>query len=401
MKRRRCFAFFAAVFTFTFSLQTSYALTWSELGPEQIVQAEYPPSAIQLSGYTAPSYVDWNNDGKKDLIVGAEHTEITQNGPVESGKVYVYLNEGQDTAPVFNQSFFAQSDANDLSCPVSGCMSCFPRVVYWDADDRKDLLMGQSDGLVKIFLNTNTDEDPSFDGGTMLQVGPAGAKQDLVVFLRATPCVVDWNNDEKKDLVVGAYDGKMHLFINEGTDTEPNFLQETIIQQDANDLIVPALRSSPCVYDVDRDRRKDLLSGDTKGQLLLYLNVGTDPSPAFSGYTLVESDGAAIDLPSSSPSDDVRSRPFICDWTGDGYLDVLVGAGTSNVYLFEGLVFGGDMEPDGDVDLADFAVFASWWQDNDCGSKEDCGGADISGDGNVYFDDLTSLVSNWLAGDSI
>ena len=55
-------------------------------------------------------------------------------------------------------------------------MGIFPRVVYWDADGRKDLLVGRSDGLVMIFLNIGTDADPHFDGGAPLQVGPPGSK---------------------------------------------------------------------------------------------------------------------------------------------------------------------------------------------------------------------------------
>ena len=47
-------------------------------------------------------------------------------------------------------------------------------MVYWDADARKDLLIGRSDGKVQVFLNTGTDEDPTFDNGTYLQVGPTG-----------------------------------------------------------------------------------------------------------------------------------------------------------------------------------------------------------------------------------
>ena len=398
MKKQWCLSLPLVFLCFVLISQRCCALTESTFGPEAIIQAGDPPADIVLSGYSVPSYIDWNNDGMNDLIIGAKHIEYIEDEIIQSGKVYVYLNEGQEDAPVFGQSFFAQSDANDLSCPVSGCMSCFPRVVYWDADNRKDLLMGQSDGTIKIYLNVNTDEAPSFDSGTFLQVGPAGAKQIIYVSPRATPTAVDWNNDSKKDLVVGAYDGKIHLFINEGTDTEPNFLAETFVQNDGSDLVVPGLRSSPCILDVDGDGKKDILTGDTEGQLLLYRNVGTDQAPAFSGYWLVESDGARIDLPSSSSSDDVRSRPFVCDWTGDGYLDILVGAGTAKVHLFEGLVFAGDMEPDGDVDFADFAAFAPWWLEGDCGSKNDCGGADIYGDGDVLLDDFAAMAGNWLAG---
>jgi hypothetical protein len=58
-------------------------------------------------------------------------------------------------------------------------------------------------------------------------------------------------------------------------------------------------------------------------------------------------------------------------------------------------VYPGDIEPDGDVDIADLAIFANYWQDTNCGK---CGGADFTGDGKVDFDDLSILTDNWLAG---
>ena len=40
----------------------------------------------------------------------------------------------------------------------------------------------------------------------------------------AAPEVVDWNNDGKKDLLVGQFDqGRILLFINKGTDESPSF----------------------------------------------------------------------------------------------------------------------------------------------------------------------------------
>ncbi len=55
----------------------------------------------------------------------------------------------------------------------------------------------------------------------------------------------------------------------------------------------------------------------------------------------------------------------------------------------------GDHEPDGDVDLADFANVALHWLDTVC---DDCGKADLTGDGNVWFDDFSEFTYNWLAG---
>ena len=128
-------------------------------------------------------------------------------------------------------------------------------------------------------------------------------------------------------------DGSL-IFINEGTNADPDFWYETFAQENGSDLIVPTLRSSPVVIDLDGDGKKDILAGNTEGQLLFYSNVGTDSSPEFSGYTLLEADGNVIDLMGAG---DARSRPFVCDWNDDGIGDILVGAGDGKVYLFRGV----------------------------------------------------------------
>jgi hypothetical protein len=51
----------------------------------------------------------------------------------------------------------------------------------------------------------------------------AGGKA-LTVGHTASPHVLDWNNDGKKDLLVGTFqDGKVMLFLNRGTDAAPEF----------------------------------------------------------------------------------------------------------------------------------------------------------------------------------
>jgi len=357
------------------------------LGPEEFVEANGVD--IVVPGYSVPSFVDWNNDNLNDLVIG-------EGGGATRGKVRVYLNVGTESNPQFLDYFYAQSGSSDLNCPPVGCMGCFPRVVYWNGDEPnnlKDLLVGQADGTVKIFFNIGTDESPTFDGGTFLQVGQTGAKKNIDVGDRATPTVVDWNGDSRKDLVVGGLDGRIHIFLNGGTDTSPNFFTETFAQASGSPLVVPGQRSSPVVLDLNGDGKKDLLTGNTDGQLLFYNNVATDAAPAFSGYIRVDSNGVPIDL-SGTP----RSRPFVCDWTGDGYLDVLIGAGDvggGKVHLYRTMP-PGDINKDYAVDFVDFALFAQYWLQTGCGK---CGGADLAGsDGNVDINDLQQFTENWLAG---
>ncbi|MGD8785984.1 MAG: FG-GAP-like repeat-containing protein [Phycisphaerales bacterium] len=355
---------------------------------EELVQAD--GVAIDVPGYSVPSFVDWNNDELNDLVIG-------EGGYSDPGKIRVYLNVGTESEPQFSEYFYVQSDNDDLTCPTSGCLGCFPRVVYWDADECKDLLVGQSNGTVKIFLNIGTDEKPAFDEGAFLRVGQSGSKQNIDVGNRATPTVVDWNNDGRKDLVVGALDGKIHIFINEGSDTDPDFLVETFAKTNGSDLVVESLRSSPVVGDFNNDGRKDILTGNTDGQLLFYSNVGSDTKPDFSDYILVESDYNPIDLPHS-----VRSRPFVCYWTGnssfgpiDGYLDALIGSGDGKVHLYRGKPVTGDIDGNGIVDFTDFALFAANWFRKDCSQ---CDVADFNNDSSVNIEDLRWLACYWLTG---
>lgn len=54
-------------------------------------------STIQYTPY--PTVVDWNNDGMKDLLVGAFYY----------GNIHLFLNEGTNLNPVFNTSSKVES----------------------------------------------------------------------------------------------------------------------------------------------------------------------------------------------------------------------------------------------------------------------------------------------------
>ena len=294
------------------------------LGPEQIVQAG--GSDLTVNGYSVPDYVDWNSDGRMDLIVG-------EGSGNDDGKIRVYLNGGTSAAPSFSDFSYVQVNGADLVTPGCGCIGTFPRVVSdWNGDGRKDLLVGLANGDANVYFNIGTNSAPTFNGGRFMWVGQVGSRVPINVGQRTSIALADWDNDGARDMLLGALDGKVRLYINEGTTAVPAFHVEAFVQAGGVDLVVPGERSSPVVTDADGDGRKDLLVGNTDGQLLLYSNRGTDAAPLFDTYTYITADGVAIDLPGSA-----RSRPFVADWTGDGFSDVLIGAADGKVHLYQGI----------------------------------------------------------------
>jgi hypothetical protein len=363
------------------------------LGPEEFVKAA--GQEMVVPGYSVPSFEDWNGDHLSDLIVG-------EGGNGFAGKVRVYLNVGTESDPCFVDFFYVQADGQDLTCAPQGCMGCFPRVVHWDEDNRKDLLVGLSDGTVKVFLNVASDNEPAFDAGRNVMVGNESA-YTLDVGSRATPNMVDWNSDGMLDIVSGGLDGLIHVYYNCGCEgaVPPHFFfsapDGAFAQESGRDLRVSDGRSSPVVMDFDGDGRKDLLTGDTDGLILFYKNTGLESLPTFSGYSLVQSNGRPIELLPRG----LRSRPSVCYWTGDGhfgpkdgYWDLLVGYGDGKVRLYRGVPKPGDFDGDGALDADDFTFIAKALD-----QPVPPGGtpADLNGDGVVDILDLRLFADLWLA----
>jgi hypothetical protein len=233
-------------------------------------------------------------DGKKDLVIGSGN-----------GDVIIYNNSGTDSSPVF------ASGINILSA-IGNYVSAF--VVDWNNDSRKDLIVGDKTGYVDLWLNSGTDLKPGFD--TAITLDP------IKVVGSAIPFVIDWNNDFKKDLLIGDGDGKLNLYLNTGTDQAPLFNSVP----DSIPVNLGIGHAAPFVItDWDRDGDKDLIIGDIEGYLNLYLNTGTDDSPTFTTGTHIQITGQDLCLGS-------YSKPFVLDWDNDGMKDLVIG--NANGYLF-------------------------------------------------------------------
>jgi len=104
--KRRALTVLAVLAVFGVGLSATAAATREF---QQGVKIEADGKAIDVEvGHAVPCVLGWNNDGKKDLIVG-------QFG---GGKIRLYLNQGTDDAPVFKDFTFLRAGGTEISLPA-------------------------------------------------------------------------------------------------------------------------------------------------------------------------------------------------------------------------------------------------------------------------------------------
>ncbi|MDI6782448.1 MAG: VCBS repeat-containing protein, partial [bacterium] len=183
-----------------------------------------------------------------------------------------------------------------------------PFVIDWDNDHKKDLIVGDVDGYVTYFHNSGTNTaNPEFSSGFRPQRTATQEMIDIKVDGYAVPVVFDWNMDGKKDLIVGDFHGKVWFFANTGTDAAPVFGTPTQMLSNNAPLDVGQY-AAPFVCDWNHDGQKDLLVGNENGLCLLFINT----SSAVGTPTL----GTATILNNTSGDIDVGkfARPWIVDY---------------------------------------------------------------------------------------
>lgn len=89
-------------------------------------------------------------------------------------------------------------------------------------------------------------------------------------------------------------------------------------------------RAYPYLADLDGDGDIDILSGSSDGKLRLFDGQGyKDRLITAEAVLLTDSDGNELSVPG-------YSAPVMADLNGDGFLDILCGAGDGKIYLFSG-----------------------------------------------------------------
>ena len=244
---------------------------------------------------------DWNGDGLYDLILGDR-----------DGFVTVYLNQGSNAAPKYAGGMKLKGGGKEIKVKSPSA----PYLVEWNGDGKMDLLVGDGDGYLHLFLNTGAVDSVDFAPGVKVQA----AGKDLQVSRgNASPCVVDWNEDGKKDFVMGKGNGTIFVFLNEGSNEQPIFGKP--IELNGGSLDVGS-NSSPDVADWNGDGKKDLIIGNNSGEIFVFLNKGTNEDPQY------EDKGERLPL---KFGDD--ASPRVIGWNGPRANDLVVADRNGEVTL--------------------------------------------------------------------
>jgi hypothetical protein len=257
--------------------------------------------------------VDWNNDGKTDLIASAGE------------QVYCYRNLTNQLFPLFAAAQELVSDAGPGSLRSDVC--------DWNSDGRKDLLVVNGKGELRLYLNEGTDAEPKLGAPRRLEAnGKAIEGADW-----ASVMVCDWDKDGKKDVVLGAAgwlstadqpprdqqgasQSRGFLFYkNVGTDAEPVLAAPKwiTVESEVIEYIRPNLGS---FVDWNGDGREDLISCEFENRIWLYLNRGT----AAANTEPQLAPGIPIIQPRTVQ---MVSGACAVDWNRDGDIDIVTGQG--------------------------------------------------------------------------
>ncbi|MBN2056938.1 VCBS repeat-containing protein [bacterium] len=253
---------------------------------------------ISADSHAAPAHIDWNGDGKRDLLVGNYW-----------GEVLFFENSGTDTAPAFTwyeylQTGYSAVDVGQLAQPVP---------VDWDNDGRDDLLVGAGDGTVRLFMNIGSQANPELAPGVTV---PAG--YGIVdVGNSAKPWVTDWNGDGAKDLVVwGESPPKTYLYLNAGSDGAPVFgYGELLFSTDTPVIIGEGMDFA--MADMDGDSKEDIMTVSPIGATLWYPNHGTNAGPEYLEARYIPGDEPSVMF-------EYGKGPRVVDWDEDGRKDLVL-----------------------------------------------------------------------------
>ena len=291
-------------------------------------------------------YVDYENDGDLDIIVGIQDGEdygwdnaFDKNGTWTNGPLhgYVYLIENVKGTYKLRNKILAGGEPID----VYGAPS--PSFEDFDNDGDLDIICGEFIDKFTWFENIGTRETPKYATGRYLKNSKGIITMDLEMI---TPTALDWDKDGDIDLIVGDEDGRVAFMENTGTtkDKMPVFESPKYFQQKAKHVKFGAL-VRPFSVDWDDDGDEDLICGNSAGYIGFIENLDGGDTPKWDAPKLLKAANSTIRIQAGvngSIQGPCESKwgyttLTVADWNHDGLKDILVNSIWGKVIWYENI----------------------------------------------------------------
>lgn len=278
---------------------------------------------ISMGTCAFPTFANFSSSLAPDLFVGNYgyfDTAVVNNGITTAtyiASVSWYKNTGTPSNPIFE---LKTKDLASLSSLETTHL--YPTLADLDNDNDLDLITGMADGSIAFIENTSVNpEMPQW-------ASPILNYQDIQTAPFAAPQLFDLNKDGLNDLIIGSRNGKLAYYQNTGNHTIPEF---TFITDELGNVNVTNLNysyygfSTPHFF-LTPQGNTALFTGSNKGQIYYYKNIDNNLEGSFELF-----DANLLYI-----YDGWRSAPAVYNLNNDAYPDMIVGNNRGGLSLYMG-----------------------------------------------------------------
>ncbi len=295
---------------------------------------------IGLNSY--PTFADLDNDGDYDLLFGRDLQTF----------VY-YKNTGTNQNPIWTQNTTTFNGVETTTYWKN------PDLVDIDYDSDFDLVYGTADGIMYLYRNIGTASSPSFqyypDYFKIIKLSGSGGSVSLA----------DFDGDGDNDLLSGMWNGKFYYFRNDGTSEQPSF---NLLSTTPFSNFSLTSYSAPVFVDIDNDGDYDIVSGADNGQVFLYVNNNGTFAPNTTMFSSI--DVGYRSRPTFADIDNDGDLDLLVGGETSGSTVFYINDGnnvfTLNTTVFSSIAFPSyttptfsDIDNDGDYDLINGSLWGN------------------------------------------
>jgi hypothetical protein len=274
---------------------------------------------LDLGKGAFPCFIDNDNDGDLDLIVGNSGEFEPNVNPILEGNnrasLQLFENFGSNANPVYR---LTNTDIGQMR--QYNLKHLAPTAIDLNGDGRQDLVVGNLNGTLSVLIKNMTGNDFTINPNLL---------NSIVSEQFACPTSGDVNNDGLIDLIIGGKSGRLQCYLNNGNSTianfpaspsYPNFGNAETIQESYSNFGY----SSPCFF--NNNVGNFIFSGSESGKMFLWK---MDPENLADPFLVIDSSLANI-------REGVLSSCAVADLDQDGFPEMVIGNRRGGLSFFKG-----------------------------------------------------------------